>query len=269
MAVETSPAFQFYVKEWRSSRAIMRMTFAQRGMYLEMLLEQWENLTLPDDPGAVAEIIGGSVAEWQRCWEVLRRKFVSETAGRIFNLRLERVREELRAFKKHQKKAGRAGGLAKARNAQKTRDISAKPEPSRNVAVLGSGYPKNVAGSSSASATATATASSTAEGTARSKRPIFSGQRLTVFEWMLDDCIKTLGPLTEAFDLHSWFFDLDAQAALARMAIPQRDGGAWLQSQLVAEAQRRGLPIAAAGPVVGKQTTRLAAALANIKAEAS
>lgn len=78
---------------------------------------------------------------------------------------------------------------------------------------------------------------------ARSKRPIFSGQRLTVHEWMLDDCIKTLGQHMEAFDLHSWFFSLDEHAVRTGLVVPKRDGGSWLQAQLVAEAQRRNIPL--------------------------
>lgn len=78
---------------------------------------------------------------------------------------------------------------------------------------------------------------------ARSKRPIFSGQRLTVFEWMLDECIKTLGEHCDAFDLHEWFFALDRLAVDRGLVIPKRDNGVWLQAQLVAEAQRRGLPL--------------------------
>lgn len=79
--------------------------------------------------------------------------------------------------------------------------------------------------------------------TARSKRPIFAGQRLTVFEWMLDDCDKTLGPHAEAFDLHRFFFDLDARFVADGTVLPKRDGGAVLQAELLAECQRRGLPL--------------------------
>lgn len=105
------------------------------------------------------------------------------------------------------------------------------------------------------------------EPTARSKRPIFTGQKLTVFEWQLDDCARTLGEFVDTFDLHDWFFTLDAQAMRANLVIPKRDGGEWLQAQLVAEAQRRGLPLQMATmPQMGKGTTRLAAAVANIKA---
>lgn len=105
MAKELAPGFVFYVKEWRSSRPVSRMTFAERGMYVEMLLEQWENLTLPDCPAACAEIIGGTVEEWTAAWPVLRRNFVEvkatqkdhigtpipapDPSRRIKNLRLE------------------------------------------------------------------------------------------------------------------------------------------------------------------------------------
>ena len=99
---------------------------------------------------------------------------------------------------------------------------------------------------------------------ARSKRPIFRGQRFTVFDWMLDDCLKTLGNYADSFDLHAWFFDLDEQARRTDLVIPQRDGGAWLQQQLLAEATRRGLPIASS---LGKFSTRMARALATIEAE--
>src|SRR6185503_14704141 len=79
-----------------------------------------------------------------------------------------------------------------------------------------------------------------AKSDARSKRPIFTGQRLTVFEWMLDNLTRMLGPHTEAFDLHSWFFELDEQAMKHGLVIPARDGGAWLERQTLAEAKRRG-----------------------------
>lgn len=105
---------------------------------------------------------------------------------------------------------------------------------------------------------------------ARSKRPIFTGQRLTVFEWMFDDCTKVLGPLTEAFDLHAWFYELDALAATASMVIPKRDGGAWLHSQLLSEATRRGLPIAIAETTKKPSlAARMAAVVERAKREES
>jgi len=81
-------------------------------------------------------------------------------------------------------------------------------------------------------------------GDASSKRPIFSGQRFAVFEWQLEGLERLLGRHYEAFDLHAWFFDLDAQAVKSQEVIPQRDNGQWLQARTLTEAKRRGLPIA-------------------------
>ena len=80
-----------------------------------------------------------------------------------------------------------------------------------------------------------------------SKWPIFKGQRLVVFDWMLDNLMRLLGSHANAFDLHDWFFKLDERARRTDQVIPQRDGGAWLEAQTLAEAKRRGLPIAVAG----------------------
>src|SRR4051794_4480330 len=110
MAAESSPAFQFYVKEWRSSRAIMRMSFAERGMYLEMLLEQWENHLLPDSPEGCAQAIGGRPSEWKRAWSTLRRNFVvCESGDGIFNIRLENERKKQKSHHKRSEDRGKAG----------------------------------------------------------------------------------------------------------------------------------------------------------------
>jgi uncharacterized protein YdaU (DUF1376 family) len=103
--------------------------------------------------------------------------------------------------------------------------------------------------------------------TARSKRPIFSGQRLTVFEWMFDDCDKTLGPHAEAFDLHRFFFDLDARFVADGTVVPKRDGGAVLQAELLAECQRRGLPLHLANGTPDKDARLSPAALTKAVAK--
>jgi hypothetical protein len=254
---EQSPAFQFYVKEWRSSRAVMRMSFAVRGMYLEMLLEQWEHFSLPDDPIEVAHLLGGTEQEWIDAWPQLRRKFVDRRAQardevadvnrkRIINLRLEKVRSELRRYRV----VARKGGLARAKAAKRGKDGTYSPagEPAGTPAATPAIAPAVIQlPSSTASAIATATAKKEEPPSdARGKRPIFAGDRLVVFEWMLDDLMRMLGPHVERFDLHEWFFALDKRAVNSGQVIPQRDGGQWLQAQTLAEAKRRGLPIATA-----------------------
>ena len=79
---------------------------------------------------------------------------------------------------------------------------------------------------------------------ARSRRPIFQGQRFVVFDWMLEDMSRTLGSQTDDFDLHSWFFEIDGALAAAGTVLPKAEQWPWLQQQLVAEVKRRGLPMA-------------------------
>ena len=76
------------------------------------------------------------------------------------------------------------------------------------------------------------------------KRPVFTGQRLTIFQWMIDQFERILGPeVAEKFDIPAWLFDLDASAVRDGLVIPRRDGMAWLEVQLIAEASRRGIAI--------------------------
>jgi len=96
MATEQAPAYQWYVKDWRSSRKVQLMTFQQRGMYREMLDEQWEEFSLPDSPDEVAELLGGPIADWRRHWPKLRACFTVLEDGRLQNERLEKVRATLR-----------------------------------------------------------------------------------------------------------------------------------------------------------------------------
>jgi uncharacterized protein YdaU (DUF1376 family) len=138
----------------------MRMTFAQRGMYLEMLLEQWESFSLPDSADECADIIGGTVEEWQASWSVLRRNFVrDETTGRISNYRLERVRADRRRWVRN---VARKGGIERARSANRSADGTYAPASNPATDQQGNqqgDQPRASSASASSSATATAIAS--------------------------------------------------------------------------------------------------------------
>lgn len=101
MSHEKSPAFQFYFKDWRSSRKVSRMSFKERGMYLEMLIDQWDKGPLPSEPAAIAEQIGAKVSEFLRSWPTLRACFTQSENGWT-NARLEA--ERLKQLSGHQRR---------------------------------------------------------------------------------------------------------------------------------------------------------------------
>lgn len=133
MARPDGEAFLFYFERWRGSRPVQRMSFAERGMFVEMLIEQWMRGDLPDNPQAVADAIATSdpqVGEIHAAWPALRRQFISvdgASTPRMQNLVLERVRSDRDAYVRWRKKLGRLGGEARAK---RIRDTHLTPVPS-------------------------------------------------------------------------------------------------------------------------------------------
>jgi hypothetical protein len=124
----------------------------------------------------------------------------------------------------------------------------AQPDPSLTDPVTGDPVP--VTGDPETETVPRATRANGGGGAAHSgernsKHPVFKGRRIVVFEWMLADLMQLLGPHADAFGpLNAWLVNLDA--AVDRVLPATRDERwQWLQTELVTEAGRRGLPIAA------------------------
>lgn len=237
MAQEASPAFQFYVKEWRSSRSIMRMSMAERGMYLEMLLEQWENLALPDSPDECFQIIGGRLAEWRKAWPVLRRRFVVNDQGTgIFNIRLDFERSKQRSRARRSEDRGKLGAAArwsKSKTGEKLHepDTASIQQASPNDApsIREDGFPIPIA-------------TSIPIAIASAPRARQSG-RIYLHRWQLENLISTLGPHSDDFGLDDWLERINER--IAGQALP-RDPWKFVQAELHAEIARRGLAVAEA-----------------------
>ena len=230
------------------------MSVSERGIYITLLCLCWLEQQLPVDAERLAKMVKLPRGVFAKRWPAVAICF-TEVDGRLIHKRLDVERRKQETYRTLQSKKGQIGAGKRWRNDSRGhRPVLAQaiPNDGSPICVLHTTY------SSDPSDPQRPPPSS------RSKRPIFKGQRVTVFEWMLDDCLKTLGPYADAFDLHAWFFELDAHAQQTEVVIPQRDSGAWLQQQLLAEATRRGLPIASS---LGKFSTRMARALAAIEAE--
>lgn len=74
--------------------------------------------------------------------------------------------------------------------------------------------------------------------TAGSRWPIFKGNRLVVFDWMLDHMQRTLGNYAESMEWDTWL-DAADQRAMKEPTVAA-DWWPWLQEQLLDEARTRG-----------------------------
>lgn len=263
MGRSQSPGYFRDVEKWRGSIAVQRMSFAEQGIYVKMLDEQWLHGPLPDDPHAVADLIAISsdqAAQVVAAWEVIRRKFVVDRRqpDRIYNVALERTRRAQKKNRWQHIEAGRRGGEASARNRQTRKAEDAQRRLSGATATVERNQPNR---------SEVKRSEERERDRARvvelddNKRPLFTGQRLTVFGWMVEKCTAILGSEADAekFDLTSWFHDLDRRAVDTGLVIPSRAWD-WLQAQLVAEARRRGLALTMATPVKPATQAELEAA---------
>lgn len=80
------------------------------GLYILMLLTEWEGGPLPVDVDRLARVIGRTREEIERCWPELDPLFVEWPDG-LVNLRLEEEREKQLAKHTRRVDAGRRGGI--------------------------------------------------------------------------------------------------------------------------------------------------------------
>lgn len=264
MPAEKLLAEWFWIDRWIGSSAFLLPQEA-RGVYREMLTQAWRRgARLPNDHEAIRRATGTTKREWLRAWPLIERYWRVEGDSLVNDTQLEVYASSL-ALTEARSRAGKLGNEARWGRKPHRKHVASDIA----IPVANTSPPNSV--SVSVSDPVPSEPKNGGRLTARSKRPIFSGQRLTVFEWMLDDLSKLLGAYFEDFDCHTWFFTLDARAVEAGMVIPQRDGGAWLQGETLLEAQRRGLPIALAhaAPKPGSLSARMAALVANSRSETS
>jgi len=95
------PAFQFYVKDWRSSSTVRSMTREQRGDFIEMLAAAWDQ----DEPGTLplpielaAKICGISVRSFRKFLESFPKLWQID-GDQLVNPKLRAQRNELQQLK--------------------------------------------------------------------------------------------------------------------------------------------------------------------------
>src|SRR5262245_57447628 len=60
--------FHFDTAAWRSSKRVQKMTYDEKGRYLELLIEQWDHRTIPATPAACADTFADPIEGWEDAW---------------------------------------------------------------------------------------------------------------------------------------------------------------------------------------------------------
>lgn len=116
------PAFQFYVKDWRSSSTVRAMSLSEVGVYVQLLAAAWDSDepgTLPADPRDIGKITGIDPRVLRRflgkypgafsAFPVNSLGTCSEASAKLRNPKLRAQWEELLKLKQTQSDAGKRG----------------------------------------------------------------------------------------------------------------------------------------------------------------
>jgi uncharacterized protein YdaU (DUF1376 family) len=88
------PYMRFYPGDWLSDPKVRRLTWEQKGIYIDMLSLMWkngENASLPDDPDAIASMLGIQKRKFLKIFRVFFEKnfeIFFRADGRIFQKRV-------------------------------------------------------------------------------------------------------------------------------------------------------------------------------------
>jgi hypothetical protein len=121
MAKETSPAFQFYPRDFLSDENVAMMTYPELGMYWKLCCHCWLEGSIPGDLGGIARLLRIQPADLESAWGIIGKCFAvsRKLEGRLIQPRLERERDKQKYFRKLKSEQGKEG--AKRRwNSHKT-----------------------------------------------------------------------------------------------------------------------------------------------------
>jgi uncharacterized protein YdaU (DUF1376 family) len=93
MSKETRPAFMLYASDWLAGTA--DLTMEEKGLFMDMLCQQWLRGSLPNDLDKLCRMFGGH-ANRIAIASILHKFRICED-GTLHNAKLERVRESSRA----------------------------------------------------------------------------------------------------------------------------------------------------------------------------
>jgi len=126
--MSTHPWFKFYAKEWLLSNFIRTASAEERGVYIQLLAEQWQNGGfLPTDDGGLYRLAACDDREqWERVRGRVLKQFAghSEDGSELWNEKLCELQQRAIEVSKERGKAGRVGNYIKQQKASKQNAIA-------------------------------------------------------------------------------------------------------------------------------------------------
>lgn len=131
-----SPAFQFYPESWFSSSKVQRMSYTERGIYVDLLAFCWLENGLPSDIRVLASMLKIPKLRFDRMWTKgpLHECFF-ERGGKLFNARQERERKKQTDYRKTKQDAAHSRWSRNAHALQTAAPPNADAMPSVSVSV--------------------------------------------------------------------------------------------------------------------------------------
>lgn len=87
--------YKWHWQRFRANRRVQKMDYVARGLYRELLDEQWSDGSIPNDIEDLADICGCPLEVMQDKWPQIRKCFETHRDGQLFNQMLENQRTEM------------------------------------------------------------------------------------------------------------------------------------------------------------------------------
>jgi uncharacterized protein YdaU (DUF1376 family) len=126
------PAYQWNVNDARGDEVFLLMSYEQRGIYRELLDQQWVEGSIPADLNQLAVLLHLPPSRFAKVWPLVSTKFRSIEGGRLVNNRLEEYRRELDAWCEKQAQNGRKGGRPKTHGLAMGNPRDSQTEPKKS-----------------------------------------------------------------------------------------------------------------------------------------
>ena len=110
-----SPAFQFYAKDWLSDANVRSMSFAAKGVYIDLLAIYWNEGGLPASTDRLARLVGMAPAKFRRLWPAIEPCFV-RIQEQLSQKRLEDEKSKQEQFRQIQTEKSHKAVKARAIN---------------------------------------------------------------------------------------------------------------------------------------------------------